>query len=66
MYKIRIATEKLEEVNIINAVERLGVMKKLFERISRDEMNNFIDSANVFARTRDVDPEADFVRHHRR
>ena len=29
-------------------------------------MNNFIDSAKVFARMREVDPEVDFVRNHRR
>jgi len=35
MYKINIATEKLEEedINIIDTIEMLGATKKLFERI---------------------------------
>ena len=66
MYKIRIATEKLEEEvsNIIDAVEMLEAMKKLFERIFENKMNNFIDSAKLFAKMREVDLEADFFSHH--
>lgn len=68
MYKARIATEKLEEeeMNIIDAIEMLDATKKLFERISCEEMNSLIDSAAQFAKRMEVDPEADFIRHHRR
>ena len=59
MYKIRIATE--EGINIIDAIDMLEAMKKLFERISKDKMNSFLDSTKVFARKREVDLEADFV-----
>jgi len=43
MYKIRIGTEKFEEeeINIIDASEMLEAIKKLFERISEEEMNDF-------------------------
>ena len=67
MCKIRIAAEKLEEeeeINIIDAIKMLEVMKKLFERISEDEMNNFIESAKGFATMRGIDPEASLVRSH--
>ena len=62
--RCRIATEQLEPINIIEAIEMVEAVKKLFERVSKDEMNNFIDSA-IVAR-RGVKQEADFVRHHRR
>ena len=68
MYQVRIAVEKLEveEINIIDAIEMLCAMMEPFERILEDEINNFIDSEKVFTRMREVDSEADFVRHHRR
>ena len=68
MYKIKIATEKLEEeeIHIIGAIEMLEVLKKAFERISEDEMKDFIGSAKVFARMREADQMTNLVRHHRR
>ena len=54
-----------EDINIIDAIEIFEAIKKLFERILEDEMNNFIDSAKVFTRTREVNLEEDFFRHNR-
>ena len=58
--------EKLEEdeISIIVAIEILEAIKKLFERISEDEINNVNDSAKMFARKKEVNPEAYCVRHH--
>jgi hypothetical protein len=42
----------------------LEAMKKLFKRISEDEMINFIDRAERFVRMGEIDPEADLVRNH--
>ena len=66
MYKIIIALEKLveEEINIINAFDMLFAMMKHFQRLSEDKTNNFIDSAKVFTRMREVNSETDFVRPH--
>ena len=67
IYQTRIATKKKlekEVISIINAMEMLEATKGLFERISGNEMNGLIDSAAAFSRRMEVDPEADFIRHH--
>ena len=68
MYKLKKATEKLEEgeINIIDTIKMLVAMKKFFERISEYEMDNFIDNAKGFDRMTEIDPEADFIGYHRR
>ena len=53
-YKFRMATEKIEEekINLNDATEIIEAMKKLFERISENEVKNFIDIANLFQNER--------------
>ena len=41
----------------------LETLTEAFERILEDEMNNFIDNTKALARMREVNPEADLVRH---
>jgi hypothetical protein len=53
-----------EEIHIINSIEMLETLTEAFERILEDEMNNFIDNTKALARMREVNPEADLVRHH--
>jgi len=66
MYKIRIVREIIEEkeININEAIKMLEAVKKFFKRILKDDINALVDSVAVFTGWREVDSEADLIRHH--
>jgi len=70
MYKTKILTEKLEaiELNIIDALTlTTHAIDSLVEmRDDNKSIDNLIESGIIFAKKLNIDPDADFNRHHRR
>lgn len=70
MYKTKILTENLEatELNIIAALMLLTHTIDSLTKVRDDNMSvdNLIESAIIFAKQLNINPEEDFNRHHRR
>ena len=70
MYKTKILTEKLEatELNIIDALILIThAIDSLVEmRDDNKSIDNLIECGIIFAKKLNIDPDADFNRHHRR
>ncbi|KAL4098192.1 hypothetical protein QTP88_022840 [Uroleucon formosanum] len=70
LYKLKALTEKLEakELNIIDASNLIEGTIKSLENINKDSdgLDTIIDAALIFSRKIDLDPIADFNKHHKR
>jgi len=70
MYKTKVFTENLEakELNIIDALMLLAYTIDSLTRMSDNNMavDNLIESAIIFAKKLNINPEEDFNQHNRR